>query len=98
MTRPEPVNGFSLDRIPKITRLLVLGHHFENLVRKGAVKDYAEIARLTGLSRARVTQITNLTLLPPNFQERILFPTAGFLFVERDARTVAAPIDWHSQQ
>ena len=36
------------DQVPKITRLLVLGHHFERLVRNGIVKDYAEIARLTG--------------------------------------------------
>jgi len=58
--------------VPKITRLLVLGHHFERLVQEGPVKDYAEIARLTGLTRARVTQIMNLTLLAPDIQERIL--------------------------
>src|SRR5881296_758253 len=58
--------------VPKITRLLVLGHHFERLVRGGEVKDYAEIARLTGLTRARVTQIVNLTLLAPEIQEKIL--------------------------
>ena len=58
--------------VPKITRLLVLGYHFERLVRDGVVKDYAEIARLTGLSRARVTQIVNLTMFAPEIQERIL--------------------------
>ena len=58
--------------VPKITRLLVLGHHFERLVRDGVVKDYAEIARLT---RARVTQIVNLTLLAPEIQEAILAVT-----------------------
>ena len=36
------------------------------------MKDYAEIALLTGLSRARVTQITNLTLLAPEIQEAVL--------------------------
>lgn len=66
---PQPVPGAS---IPKITRLLVLGYHFERLVREGKVKNYAEIARLTGLSRARVTQIVNLTLLAPEIQEGIL--------------------------
>jgi len=61
------------ERIPKITRLLVLGHHFERLVRDGIVKSYAEIARMTGLSRARVTQIVNLTLMAPDIQDDILF-------------------------
>ena len=58
--------------VPKITRMLVLGYHFERLVREGKVKNYAEIARLTGLSRARVTQIMDLLLLPHNVHERIV--------------------------
>jgi hypothetical protein len=58
--------------VPRITRMLVLGYHFERLVRERKVKNYAEIARLTGLSRARVTQIANLALLPPDVQERFL--------------------------
>lgn len=69
--RPAP------PQVPRITQLLVLGHHFERLVRDGVVKDYAEIARLAGLSRARVTQIVNLTLLPPHAQERILAGRSG---------------------
>ena len=68
---PAPRSHPSED-VPKVTRLLVLGHYFERLVRDGKVKNYAEIARLTGLSRARVTQIVNLTLLAPEIQEAIL--------------------------
>src|SRR2546425_11215479 len=71
---PAPSKTASASSVPKITRLLVLGHHFERLVRDGVVKDYAEIARLTGLTRARVTQIVNLTLLAPDLQEAILLP------------------------
>jgi hypothetical protein len=59
--------------VPRITRMLVLAYHFERLVREGKVKNYAEIARMTGLSRARVTQIVNLTLIALVDQERILF-------------------------
>ncbi|MGH9867073.1 MAG: hypothetical protein ACREAA_02765 [Candidatus Polarisedimenticolia bacterium] len=58
--------------VPRITRMLVLGYHFERLVREGKVKNYAEIARLTGLSRARITQLVNLTLLSRPHQEAIL--------------------------
>ena len=52
--------------------MLVLGHYFERLVQEGKVKNYAEIARMTGLSRARVTQLTDLTLLPPRLQDHLL--------------------------
>jgi hypothetical protein len=58
--------------VPRITRMLVLGYHFERLVREGKVKNYAEIARLTGLSRARIAQLVNLTLLPADLQESLL--------------------------
>ncbi len=37
------------------------------------VKDYAELARLGNVSRARITQIMNLLLLAPDIQEAILF-------------------------
>jgi hypothetical protein len=101
-SRPEPVKEASLDRIPKITRLLVLGLHFEKLVREGVVKDYAEIARLTGLTRARVTQITNLTLLAPSIQEDLLAFLPGRearkILTEHEMRFLTAPLDWEEQQ
>ena len=90
------------ERLPKITRLLVLGHHFEQLIRDGVVKDYAEIARLTGLTRARVTQIVNLTLLAPEIQEKILNLTnvtgGSDPVTERALREVAAQVNWQRQK
>ena len=68
-SRPKPV---PTPVVPKITRLLVLGYHFERLVRDGSVKNYAEIARRAGLSRARVTHLVNLTLLPLSLQDSVL--------------------------
>ena len=86
-------------RVPKITLLLVLGHHFERLVRDGVVKDYAEIARLTGLTRARVTQIVNLTLLAPDIQEEILLlPAQDDRVVERHLRRLTAVPEWSRQR
>jgi hypothetical protein len=76
-----------------------LGHHFERLVRDGVVKDYAEIARRTGLTRARVTQIVNLTLLAPRIQQLILGPEelAGTDLSERQLRSSKAVSEWSSQ-
>jgi len=59
-------------KLPRITRLLALAHHLQALLDQGIVKDYADIARLSGLSRARVTQIMNLMLLAPKIQEALL--------------------------
>jgi len=46
-----------IKKLPHVTRLLALAHHLQNLVDKGIVADYADIARLSGITRARVTQI-----------------------------------------
>lgn len=94
-----PVPGTAPHRIPKITLLLVLGHHFERLVREGVVKDYAEIARRTGLTRARVTQIVNLTLLAPGIQEEIFSATCNKdALVERGLRDLVSITEWSRQQ
>src|SRR5215469_10236219 len=65
------------NRPPRVACLLALAHRFEQLVRTGAVEDYAEISRLGGVSRARVSQIVNLLALAPSIQEQILFLSPG---------------------
>ena len=56
-------------RLPRITRLMALAIRFEQLIRDGIVDDYAALARLGKVSRARVTQVMNLLLLAPDIQE-----------------------------
>ena len=41
-------------------RLLALAVRFEGLLQEGTVRDYADLARLGGVSRARITQIMSL--------------------------------------
>jgi hypothetical protein len=60
-------------RVPRVARLLALAHRFDGLIREGVVKDYAELARLGHVSRARISQIMNLLLLAPDVQEALLF-------------------------
>lgn len=73
---PEPAAA-PPDPVPRIARLMALAIHFEGLIRQGLVKDYADLARLGGVSRARITQIMNLPNLPPTEQEEILFLKGG---------------------
>jgi hypothetical protein len=51
---------------------MALAIKFQDLVDRGEVRDYADIARLGYVSRARVTQIMNLLLLAPDIQEALL--------------------------
>lgn len=45
----------------------------EKLFRLVVVRGYAELARLGGVNRARITQIMDLLNLAPEIQEEILF-------------------------
>ena len=60
-------------RVPRVARLMALALRFDELIRSGEVADYAELARLGRVSRARVTQIANLLALAPSIQEQLLF-------------------------
>ena len=73
ITTVKKPHALPVGRIPRISRLMALAHHLEHLVLSGEVKDYAELARLGHVSRARITQIMNLLLLAPEIQEEILF-------------------------
>ena len=59
-------------RIPRITRLMALAIKLQNMVDCGEVRDYADLARLGYVTRARLTQIMNLLLLAPDIQEHLL--------------------------
>ena len=65
---PERPKG----RLPRITRYMALAIYYEDLIREGHVYDYAEIATLGHVTRARVTQIMNLRLLAPDIQETLI--------------------------
>ena len=89
-------------RVPRVARLLALAHRFEKLIRDGDVRDYADLARLGHVSRARLSQIMDLLLLAPEIQEEILFlpaVSAGDDPVhERQLRPIVAVLDWGKQR
>lgn len=76
--RPDAASDTgSGSRIPRITRLMALAIKFQDMVERGGVCDYADLARLGYVTRARVTQIMNLLNLAPEIQEQILFRDGG---------------------
>ena len=84
-------------RTPRITRLTAMAIKYQGIVNSGELKDFADIARLGYVSRARITQIMNLSNLAPDIQEQLLFPVA-ILPPERRLREVVAKVEWKDQR
>ena len=88
--------------IPRVARLMALAIHFDGLLRRGEVRDYATLARLGQVTRARMSQIMDLLCLAPDIQEALLFfPRTGQgrdPVAERDLRPIGSLIDWEEQR
>ena len=86
--------------LPRLTRLLALAHRWNQLIEEGVVDNYAEIARMMGLSRARVTQIMDLLYLAPKIQEEILLASdkPQLIIPERSVRKIFRIHDWIKQR
>jgi hypothetical protein len=97
-TKPKPAMEVPM-RIPRIARLMALAIKFQDMADRGEVRDYADIARLGYVTRARLTQIMNLLLLAPNIQEVLLSEmTMQTSIPERTLRVVAQTVLWEDQK
>lgn len=94
----SPVFG----RVPRIARLMALAIRMQRLIDSGTVRDYAELARLGHVTRARVTQIMNLLCLAPDIQEAILFlppiDSGRDPIRELQLRPITLVPDWRKQR
>ncbi len=74
----------------------------EELIASGEAPNYAVLARLAHVSRARISQITNLLLLAPDIQEALLFlppvENGADPISERDLRPIVAQPNWEEQR
>ena len=94
----EPTAG----RIPRVIRLLALAHRIEGMIRSGQIRDWAEAAKLVGVTRARMTQMANLLLLTPDIQKAILdvppVMKGSDPITERQLREIVSGVDWSEQR
>ena len=87
--------------VPRIARLMALAIKFQDMVDRGEVRDYADLARLGYVTRARITQIMNMLNLAPNIQEEILGLDASVEHAtptERQIRSIEKIVPWASQR
>ncbi len=72
----------------------------KRLIQDSVARHYANLARLENVTRDKVSQIMDLSLLVPAIQEAILFLPAvdggGDPINERHLRDVVAVLDWRS--
>ena len=89
-------------KLPRVTRLMALAIKFQGLVDRREVRDYADLARLGYVTRARMTQIMNLLNLAPDIQEDILFLPNTLSgrdpVTERRMRQIAGVVAWNRQR
>lgn len=94
---PPPVG-----RLPRVTKLLALAIHFDELLRTGAVPSQAELARLGRVTRPRLTQIMDLLYLCPSIQTEILqhppITSGRDPITERELRGIIRRADWARQR
>lgn len=99
---PEPNALVEPGRVPRVSRLMALAIRLERLLAEGVARDYADLARLGGVTRARLTQIMNLTLLAPDIQEELLFLPRTMHgrdpISEPQLRAIAAIPNWRKQR
>jgi hypothetical protein len=96
--QPLPTGEAAGCSIPRIARLMALAIRFDGLLREETIRDYAELARLGRVTRARITQIMKLLDLAPDIQEQLLFLPPVLRLNERNLRPLDKRIDWREQR
>ena len=79
----------------RLARQLALAHHVERLVEADVLAGYAQAARLLGVTRSRIAQLTALLHLSPEIQAAIL--TGELVASERGMREVVGVVEWREQ-
>jgi len=76
--------------------MLALAHAVDRLIGAGQLQDHAEAAFVLGITRARMSQISKLTLLAPTIQEQIL--DGQVRLAERGLRGALRTMNWKEQR
>lgn len=88
-------------RVPRVARLMALAIKLNDILAAGRELTQADLAELGHVTKARMTQILNLTLLSPDIQAELLdlpLVTSGHDPIsESDLRPLCAEPSWATQ-
>lgn len=89
-------------RPPRVSQVLALAIQFQEMLRLGEARDCADLARLGGLTRERISQIMKLNWLASDLQLEILYLTQTsverYPVSEVAVRRIAHHLDWAEQR
>jgi len=98
--RPEPaqetVQSPPGPRVTPAARNLALAHYLDRMIERGLIADYAQAARMLGVSQPRVTHLMSLLLLSPAIQEEILM--GRIAPGDKELRRMARVAEWRQQE
>ena len=99
---PSDAPPLGTGRLPRVTQVVALAIHFQDMIRCGEARDYADLARLGCITRERLSQIMELIWLAPDIQQEILeFPpnnSGRFPISEAAMRRLAENLAWAEQR
>jgi hypothetical protein len=79
---------------------MALAIKFQDMIDRGEVRDYADLARLGYVSRARITQVMNLLNLAPQLQDNMMLDpkqAAAISASESQLRKITSLVLWQDQ-
>jgi hypothetical protein len=88
-------------RPSRVAQMLALAHAMRRLLDQGAVYGHGDLAVIAGVTRPRVTQLLDLTLLAPDIQEELLFAhrlPGREMVTERTLRAIVRCLGWTEQR
>jgi hypothetical protein len=88
------------ERLPRVTRVLALALSFQDMIATGAAKNHEDLAKRTGVTAERLSQVMKLVWLAPAIQQEILYlPGCGgkHPLTECVVRAIAAKWSWAEQ-
>ena len=88
---PEP-------EIPRIAYMLAMAHLVQRRLDTGSYRNQTEAAANLGVTRARLTQLLDLTLLAPEIQETVLLENWSARWTERNLRALVLEPEWRGQE
>jgi len=95
---PRPSRG----DLPQVTRIVALAIHFDEMIRRGEARDFADVGRLSCLCRERVSQVMRLLYLAPDIQMELLYlppvPSRRYPISETAVRKIANLLSWEDQR
>jgi hypothetical protein len=99
--QPEAPPHPAIRRSARAAVMLALAHKIQAAIDQGVVRNRADVSRRLGLTRARITQLLDLTLLAPDIQEEVLLARSADgaePLAERQLRYAAKAKLWSVQR